>query len=184
MNSNGGETLERLEAFGVGIGGQERLKMVFHLLGVGIPVAVHGGFLERPVHSFDLSVRPRVIGLGQAVLDAMSCAGAVKQMRKRPGLMWQVGELDAVIRQDGVDAVRDRLDALLQKVHRMRSRRPGVEPDKDQLGGPVHRHKQRVFPFSRRDLRNVDVKEPDGIGLGAHTDNHPAGARYDGGRPR
>ena len=51
-----GETLDRLEAFAVGIGGQERLKMVFQLLSVGVPVAVHGGFLERPVHSLDLTL--------------------------------------------------------------------------------------------------------------------------------
>lgn len=36
-----------------------------------VVVAPNGGFLERPVDPFDLAVRPRVIGLCQAVLDVV-----------------------------------------------------------------------------------------------------------------
>ena len=40
-----------------------------------VVVSAHGGFLERAVHSLDLAVRPRVVGLGQAMLDVVAGAG-------------------------------------------------------------------------------------------------------------
>ena len=40
-----------------------------------VVVSAHGGFLERAVHSLDLSVCPRVVRLGQAMLDVAAGAG-------------------------------------------------------------------------------------------------------------
>ena len=45
--------------------------MVAELVVAGVVVALDGGFLERPVHPLDLTVRPRVVRLGQAALDVV-----------------------------------------------------------------------------------------------------------------
>jgi hypothetical protein len=37
-----------------------------------IEEAFDGGFLDGPVHPFDLSVGPGMVGLGQTVADAMT----------------------------------------------------------------------------------------------------------------
>jgi hypothetical protein len=38
------------------------------------------GRLQCPVHSFDLTVGPRVTGFGHAVLDTLTLAGAVERV--------------------------------------------------------------------------------------------------------
>lgn len=54
--------------------------MAAELIVPAVVVALDGGLLERPVHSLDLAVRPRVVGLGQAVLDAVLGAGEFEGM--------------------------------------------------------------------------------------------------------
>lgn len=46
-----------------------------------VVVSSDGGLLEGSVHPFDLAVGPRVVGLSQAVLDAMLLTGSVERMR-------------------------------------------------------------------------------------------------------
>ncbi len=44
-------------------------------MGVGeVMVGSDGGFLDGSVHAFELTVGPRAVGLGQAVIDAAACA--------------------------------------------------------------------------------------------------------------
>jgi hypothetical protein len=52
--------------------------MMPELIVAGVVVTLDCGFLERPVHSLDLTVRPRVEWLGQAVLDAVLGAGELE----------------------------------------------------------------------------------------------------------
>ena len=42
-----------------------------------VVVAVDSRFLDGPVHPLDLTVGPRMVGLGQAVLDAVGSADLV-----------------------------------------------------------------------------------------------------------
>jgi hypothetical protein len=75
-----------------------------------IVVALHHCLLERPVHSFDLAIRPGMVRLGQAVLDAVPVAGSIEGMAAPScGRSWavlrQIGELDAVIGENHVDLV-------------------------------------------------------------------------------
>ena len=83
-------------------------------------VSFDGGVLDCPVHAFDLAVRPRMVGFGQPVLDpARHCprtnGGQIRALADHvearlpgidgvavPGLL---GELDAVVRQDRVNAI-------------------------------------------------------------------------------
>jgi hypothetical protein len=55
-----------------------------------LPVAVvvispDSGVLESAVHSFDLAVRPRMVGLGETMFDAVLAADAVELVQPIAG---------------------------------------------------------------------------------------------------
>ena len=52
---------------------------------VGVVMAPNGGLLDGPVHALDLAVRPRVVHLRQAVLDAVLVARAGRRCERRHG---------------------------------------------------------------------------------------------------
>lgn len=70
--------------------------------------AFDGGVFDRAVHAFDLAVGPRVIGLGQPVLNAVGLTDHVEahwpgiDCVTVPGLL---GELNAVIGENCVDLI-------------------------------------------------------------------------------
>src|SRR5258705_6521665 len=80
-----------------------------------VVIAFNGGFLDRSVHAFDLAVRPRVLDLSEPVLDAILAAAHVKYVGHVFGC-WAIGvsrgkgELNPVVREDGVDFVGNSFD--------------------------------------------------------------------------
>ena len=77
---------------------------------VVVVVALDGGVLDRAVHAFDLAVGPRMIRLGQPVLDVVRRTDHVEA--HRPGgdgvsVSGLFGELDAIVGEDGVDMIGD-----------------------------------------------------------------------------
>ena len=54
--------------------------MAVELIVVVVMVTLHSRLFERPVHAFHLAIRPGVVGLGQAMVDAVASAGAIKGM--------------------------------------------------------------------------------------------------------
>ena len=68
------------------------------------------GVFDRAVHPFDLPVGPRVVRLGEAVLDAVLGADLVEAGDAEASgpavtVAGQVGELNAIVGQDGVHVV-------------------------------------------------------------------------------
>jgi hypothetical protein len=61
-------------------GADESEHMRSQALQVRVVKRFDGSFLDGSVHPFGLSVRPRVIGLGQFVDDAVSIANPTKDM--------------------------------------------------------------------------------------------------------
>ena len=108
----GCEASQGLQATPVVIGVYEDLK-VLPQFGVGVVmVAFDGGLFDRSVHPLDLAIGPRVVRLGEAVLDAAFAADlveAVDAIASSPAIpvARQVGALDAIIGQDRVQVVRD-----------------------------------------------------------------------------
>ena len=100
-----GQAFERLEALGEVIGHQEGLQMRFQVVMGLVVILVHRGVFECAVHPFHLAVRPRMVGFGQPMVDARLLADAIKDMLKGVAIALAVGELDAVISQDGVNLV-------------------------------------------------------------------------------
>ena len=95
--------------------------MLPELLVAVVVIAADGGFLQRPVHPLDLAVGPRVIGLGEAVLDAVFETDAVELVDPVAGggagaMLRHVAELHAVVGQNRVDLVGHGLDHGLQEV--------------------------------------------------------------------
>jgi hypothetical protein len=79
----------------------------------------HRRFFDRAVHPLNLAIGPRLVGLGQPVLDVVGFADHVEAHRPRvdgvavPGL---VCELDAVIGQFGMDPIRHGFEQVLQEL--------------------------------------------------------------------
>jgi hypothetical protein len=62
------------------------------------------------VHALDLSVRPGMVVLGKPVIDTIDAAHSIEGMPPQAGggaltVPRQVGELDAVVGEHGMDAV-------------------------------------------------------------------------------
>ena len=58
--------------------------------------AFDGRLLDRPVHSFDLAIRPGVFDLGQPMLNLMLAAEPVEDVLEGINGPVGIGELDAV----------------------------------------------------------------------------------------
>ncbi len=84
-----------------------------------VMVTLDGGLFDRAVHPFDLAVGPWVVGFRQPMLDPIGVADHVEAHWSGigsvpvPGLL---GELDAVVRQDGVDLVRHGFEHVLEEL--------------------------------------------------------------------
>ena len=79
-------------------------------------ISFHRRVLDRAVHSLDLAIGPRVVWLGQSMLDPIGVADHVEAHLPRvccvpvAGLL---GELDAIVGQDRMNAIRDSLEQML-----------------------------------------------------------------------
>ena len=76
----GRKAFEGLEPFGEIVGVDECRQMAAELIMGFVMEAPDGGVLDRPVHALNLTIRPRVLGLGQAVIDIDDCAGIFEGM--------------------------------------------------------------------------------------------------------
>ena len=76
----GCEAAKGLESPSEVIGCDEVRQVRFELFVGVIEEAFDGGFLDGPVHPFDLSVGPGMVGLGQTVADAMTKTDAIEGM--------------------------------------------------------------------------------------------------------
>jgi hypothetical protein len=126
-------------------------------------VSPDGCLLERTVHPLDLAVCRGVLGFGQAMFDTVSLASAIEGIAAPSGggaiaVLGQVGELDAVIGQYGVDLLRYGRRQFVEEVPGRSTRGVLHQPDEGVLGGPVRRHEEIELAFFGADLGDVDVE--------------------------
>ena len=109
------------------------------------------GFLDGSVHAFDLTIGPRVLGLGQTMVDVGEGTGIFEGMRSERLLAFDhvpdlggapsgaagIREVGAVVGQHGVDLVGDCLEEGLQELGGDARGGFGVQLGKGKLGGPV-----------------------------------------------
>lgn len=94
--------------------------MIFELAAGLVEIPPDGRLLQRSVHAFDLTIGPGVVGPSEAMLDAMSKADPVEGMASPAGgrpvaVLGQVGELDAVVRQNRMYLVGDGRDQRFEE---------------------------------------------------------------------
>jgi len=108
-------------------------------------VSLHCRLLDRAVHSLDLAIGPRMIWLGQAVLNSICLADHVEPHLPRicsvpvAGLF---GELDTIVSEDRMDAIRDSLEQMFEEFSRCLAIRLFHEPGNCKLAGPVYANKE------------------------------------------
>ena len=76
----GCETFEGLQSPAEVIGGDEVSEVAFELCVVVIVIALDGRVFDGAVHPLDLPVGPRMVHLGQSMLDVVLVADAVEDV--------------------------------------------------------------------------------------------------------
>jgi hypothetical protein len=120
------------------IGGQECGEVFAQVIATFVVVAFDGRFFEGPVHSFDLPVRPGMVGFGETVFDAVFATPHGEHVRhvsrRRPiAVPGQIGELNAVVGQHRMDFIGDRLDQSFEERRRGQSIGFSFEPGERDL---------------------------------------------------
>ncbi len=90
---------EGLESAAEIVGCREVRKMGAELVLVVVMEPLDGRLLDRAVHPLDLAIRPRVLHLGQSVLDLMLPADAVKYVFESIRIAASICKLHAVVGQ-------------------------------------------------------------------------------------
>lgn len=175
----GREPLEGLEALGEVIGGHEVREMGAKL-GMGFVVeALDGRVLDGSVHPLDLSIGPRVLGFGQAMVDVVAGAryfegGSPEWLaaRKhafdigdRPTLALGIGEVDPIVGQHGVDLVGNGFDEVKQEVSRDPPCGLLVQLGEGELRGPIDGDEEVEPALRGAYFGDVDVEVANRIGL-------------------
>ncbi len=132
-----------------------------------VVVALGGGLLDGAVHSLDLAVGPRVVGLGKPVLDIVGATDLVETVDTPAGglavaVLGQLSELNAVVGQQRVDPVRDHLEQFFQELSGCRPGSLVVEPGHGELRGSVNGYEEIELALTRAHPGNIHVKKPMG----------------------
>lgn len=106
----GCEALECLQPQPIIVGVDEVVEVCSQLGMAVVMVAFDGGFLDRPVHSFVLSIGTGVLDLGEPALNPVFIAPHIENVGHpgcsgAAGIARREGELDAVVGQHRVDFV-------------------------------------------------------------------------------
>jgi len=103
-----------------------------------------------------------MVGSGQAVLDAMSSAQSPEGVRESvTARLASIGELDDVVCEDCVDAVRNCADQRLEERDGGEGGGSAVEAGEGELGGAVYCDEQVRLALLGANLANVYVEVAD-----------------------
>ena len=121
-------------------------------------------------HPLDLPVRPGMVELGEAMLDAIFLAAHREHVGhvSRGGALSvarRIAELDAVVGQDRMDLVGNGLDQGDQEGGRRDPVRLRDELGEGELRGSIDRNIQMQLAFRRLHLSDVDMEEADRVAL-------------------
>ena len=164
----GREAFEGLESPGEVVGSEEVGQVCFELVVGVVEVSLDGSVLNGSIHAFDLPVGPGMVGLGQAVFDSMNETEPVEGMAAEAcgwslAVLRQVGELDAVVCEQGMDAVRNGFNERFEEC----GSSPHIclfdEFDHGELRGAVDGYEEVELAFGSSHLGQVDVEEADRI---------------------
>ena len=130
---------------------------------VRIVERLDGGLLHGAIHALDLSVGPRVIGLGELVLDAMCLADTIenvptKAIGQAVSIPWLLGERHAVVCENGVNGVRVCRHDLLKKRRAVLLCCSIEKRHMGELGDAINRQEHVLFSLLQTELTAVDMQ--------------------------
>src|SRR5260370_25695731 len=104
-------------------------------------------------------------GWGQSVADVMRKTDEIEGMstrscRKPSTVLRQIGELDSVVGEHGVDAIRNGSDECFKEGSRRLHIGLFNEFDHSELRGPVDAHEELELAFARSHFRPFDMEDP------------------------
>ena len=173
------EPLQRLEPTPEVVGADEVGEMLIELLMCVVVIALDGCFLDRAVHSLDLTIGPRMLGFGQPVLDTELRAGVFEAVCPDRFAFGQgfndqgysrssgarCGEVGTVVGQDDVDLVWNRCDEMAQEITGGAPFCLTMKFDVGELAGAIDRHEQVELAFGGLHLGDIDMEEANRIAL-------------------
>jgi hypothetical protein len=130
-----------------------------------IVVTPDRSLFDGTVHSLDLPVCPGVLDLRQSVFNVRFTANPVKDMLKGVPVRLSVGELNAVIGQDGMNDIRNGLLEIAQELGCLHFSGLWMQLDKGELAGLVNGHKQIESAFGGLYFGDLDVEIADRVRL-------------------
>ena len=139
--------------------------MGVELVGRFIMKALNRGLFERTIHPFHLAVGPGVGRLGKALLNAPRVTELPHRMAACLQVMWQIPELNTVVRQQFMHFVRNLFQDPPQKVDGDSLGGLRVQLGKGQLAGAVNGHEQIPLAFCRLHLGEIEVQVAQGLVL-------------------
>ena len=137
--------------------------MVFELLVCSIVVAMYSCILQGADHALRLAVGPGMLRFREAMLNPVRGTNAVKEQGKGIFVPRLIGKLDAIIGQDGVDAIGHSRNEVTQELNRQWSGSLVEHLNVGELRGAVNSHKQIQLAFFRLNLGNIEVEIPNRI---------------------
>lgn len=114
--SVGCEAAQGLQAAAIVVGIDEVAEVSGQLAMAVVMIAFDGRFLDCAVYPLDLAVGPRVLDLGQAVLNAALVTDPVEDMVEGIYVVGVIGELDTVVGQHRMDRIGHSLDQVAQEL--------------------------------------------------------------------
>lgn len=155
------------------------VKVLSELDVIVIMIALHRRFLDCPVHSLDLAIRPWMCRLRQPMFDVEIGTCRIEGMaaeqnpfrphrldvRDRPPVAGRISEVRAVIRQNGVDLVRNSVSEIAEEVCCDPARRLDVKLNERELRRPINGNKEIEPALGSLHFGDVDVEEADWVDL-------------------
>jgi hypothetical protein len=166
----GRKTAESLESFGEVVGSDEVAEVNAQLVMAVVVVALNSGFFDGAVHTLDLAVSPGMVRFGEPMVDAVPKTDPVKRMAAKAGrwplaILRQIGELDAVVGEHGVDAIRDSRDQRFEECRRSLHIGTFNQLHESELRGAVGGHKEIKLAFGGAHLGQINMELADRIAL-------------------
>ena len=159
------ETLSRLQAARVIIRcdevGDVYLELSLRVIGAPLDRC----FLNRSVHSLDLTIRPGMVHLGEPLVDIVFPADAAEDVLESEPIPLAIGELDIILCENCMDFVGHRRDEIAQKLGGHHLASAFMQFDICELGCAVDSHEEAGFAFAGAHFSNVDMEIPDWVTL-------------------
>ena len=173
----GRDSLQSLEPASEVIGCDEVREMLSKLLMALVVEALDCGFLDGPVHSFNLAVGPRMLWFGQPMIDIVSRAGEFKSVstEERPfcdslfnlansqaTAAWY-REVNTIIGENRMDFVGHGRDKMAKEFGGNLGGRFLMQLDKGEFRRSIDGDKEMELAFLGSHFGNVDVEEADRV---------------------